>query len=448
MGAWEICKVFLRDIDPNHAGALLLAGSLHWQAREYAEAYAFAKRAVDVGPQYSGAWLNLGCISEAIYRFEEADHCYRKALRKSENDGKRMLVLNNWAAMLIQKGDWTGGEELARQALQIDPLHKKARANLGTALLAKGQWKEGWPLYDEIIGHGDQRKQNQYSGEPVWDGSPGKTVVIYGEQGMGDEISFASMLPDAIRDCKRVIVDCDERLAGLFRRSFPAATVYGTRWKKELHWRKEDQQIDASISIGALGKFYRPTPESCPGTPWLLPDPDRLAMWKGLWATKQKPVIGIAWTGGLHWTGAKFRNWTLDKLLPVFRAVDAHWVCLQYKDAEREIAEFVDKHGVDLKQYKWGTLTNDYDDTAALVASLDHVVCMQTAVVHLSGALGIPCHAFVHKHGQWRYGVNGDRIPWYGSVRLFRQKQNGYWPIDEAASALNAHFGTVQAAAD
>lgn len=427
----------------------MLASKIFWTSREYAEAYVFAKRSVDLGPEYSGTWLNLGCVSEAIYRFDEAEHAYRKALRKAESPNKKLMVLNNFAAMYIQKGDWIAGEELARQALQIDPEHKKARANLGTALLAKGEWREGWPLYDAIIGFGDQRKFNQYAEEAPWDGTKGKTVAVWGEQGIGDEISFSSMLPDLIGDSKRVIVDCDERLLGLFTRSFPEAKCYGTRWKKELNWSPADQYLDYSISMGGLGKFYRNKPEDCPGTAWLKADPDRVTMWRGLWESKKKPIIGIAWTGGLFWTGSRFRNWTLDTLLPVFRSVDAHFVCLQYKDSEKEIAEFRKQHPeVDLKQYPFATLSKDYDDTAALVASLDHVVCMQTAVVHLAGALGVPCFAFVHKHGQWRYMMNRDRIPWYRSVKLFRQKMNGYWPIDEAAQELGTHFGSLPAAAD
>lgn len=438
--AWQIAEKHLTDVDPNDIRALMIATVTHEKAFHFAEAYQFAKRGVEVCPNKAKPWLNLGRIEEALYRFEEAEKAYVKCLSRikpGETDN-RVTALNNLSAMYVQKGDFVKGEKTARQALALNPEHRKANANLGLCLMAQGQWKEGWKLYDLIIGHGDQRKLQQYAGEPEWTGHKGRVVAIYGEQGLGDEISFASMIPDAIEDCSRVIIDCDHRLKGLFARSFPKATVYGTRWDSELKWKLEDQRPDASCAMGALGRHYRPAPESCPGTPYLVPDPDRVAMWKGLWAEKNKPVIGIAWSGGVQWTGAKFRRLSLEDLLPIFESVDAHWVCLQYKDVEAEIAPFRERYGVDIKQYPYATLTKDYDDTAGLVASLDWVVSMQTAVIHLAGGLGIPTFCFVHKHGQWRYGLQGTTIPWYKSVKLFRQAENGAWPIHEAAAELKA----------
>jgi hypothetical protein len=342
--------------------------------------------------------------------------------------------------MLVQKGDWARALPVARKAIAYRPDKAKAKGNLGLALLAVGQWKEGWPLYDAIIGFDQSRKKMNYADEPVWDGSKGKSVVIYEEQGIGDVISFASMVPDALKDCKSVVLDVSPKLEGLFKRSFPEATVYGSITGLGDDWRGE-HQIDASVSIGGLGKLYRPSPESCPGTPYLKADPERALMWKALFKSENKPVIGVAWSGGLEHTGAKNRVWGLEELLPVFKSIDAVWVCLQYKDASREIAAFRIKHpGIDLRQYPYATLTNDYDDTAALVESLDLVIGMQTAVNHLAGALGKECWCFVNKHGQWRYGPNTQTtLPWYKSVRLFRNV-NG-WPIEEAAQELKKRYG-------
>jgi len=139
-------------------------------------------------------------------------------------------------------------------------------------------------------------------------------------------------------------------------------------------------------------------------------------------------------------THAKHRVWKLSELLPIFKAVDAIWVSLQYKDAEAEIAEFRMQHPeIDLRQYKKATITKDYDDTASLVEALDLVVAMQTAVIHLAGALGKECWCFVNKHSQWRYGPNTQNtLPWYSSVRLFRNIDG--WPIEQAANELKERF--------
>jgi ADP-heptose:LPS heptosyltransferase len=140
-------------------------------------------------------------------------------------------------------------------------------------------------------------------------------------------------------------------------------------------------------------------------------------------------------------TGAANRRWTLEQLLPVFRSVDAVWVSLQYKDASEEIEAFKAKHPeIDLRQYPEATLTDDYDDTAALVMACDMVFSMQTAVIHLAGAIGKECWCFVNKHSQWRYGPNTQTsLPWYESVRLFRNIDG--WPLEQAAGELRAKYG-------
>jgi tetratricopeptide (TPR) repeat protein len=402
----------------------------------------FAKRASEVDPTNTYCWSNLGMLNEQLYRFDEAENCFRKALNYAKLDSQKGIAYLNWACMLINKGDYVAGETMARRALKYSPNSVKAKANLGMACLALRNWKEGWPLYDAIIGFDGSRRKMQYAGESVWDGSPDKRIVVYGEQGLGDEISFASMLPDAIKTSKSVVIDCTDRLAGLFRRSFPEATVYGTRWEKGLGWNRKDQEIDASVSIGGLGKLFRKSDEDFPGTPYLKADPDRVEMWKALFAKAGKPVIGIAWSGGVAWTGDRYRSWTLEQLLPVFQSVDAVWVSLQYKDASKEIESFKSAHPeIDLRQYAFGTLTQDYDDTAALVDALDLVFTMQTAVVHLAGGLGKTCMTFVPKGSQWRYGTTEKTLPWYKSVKLYRQAED--WPWAEAITDLRAHLHRV-----
>ena len=401
----------------------------------------FAQRAVEVDQQNAYAWSNLGMLEEQLYRFGHAENCFKRGLAVAKNDDARANLYLNWASSLVNQGAWDRAEEMALRAYKARPESQKTRANLGMAYLAAGKWREGWPLYDAIIGFDNSRRKVQYKNEPTWTGEPGKRIVVYGEQGLGDEISFASMVPDAIERSESVVLDCTDKLAGLFRRSFPKATVYGTRWETGLGWERKDTAVDASISIGGLGGIFRNAVEEFPGTPYLVADPERVAMWRALFGKVGKPVIGIAWTGGVAWTADRYRKWTLDELLPVFRSVDAVWVSLQYKDAGKDIAEFRSRHPeVDLRQYAFGTLTHDYDDTAALVESLDLVFSMQTGVIHLAGGLGKDCWCFVNRHPQWRYGGPSQKsMPWYKSVKLYRQ-QGDTWPLDEAARDLRERF--------
>ena len=432
--AWKVVDAVLQE-NVDDPKALILATFILEKAGRITVAYHLAKRLTELYPQQCVAWINLGRCADELWRIEESFQCYEKALALAKTPDLKCTANVNMSALLVQVGRFREVIKYAQAALEVNPENLKARHNLGVAFLAERRWHEGWTLYSASLGS-PQRIMWKYGDEPTWKGEGG-TVVVYGEQGIGDEINAASMVPDAIKAAGRVILDCDPRLANLYRRSFPAAKVYGTRTKSAVEWDPEDQKIDASISSMELGGLFRLKDEDFPGTPYLVADPERVAMWRSLFERKRKPVIGIAWSGGVPQSGAKFRKMALEDLMPVFKAISAHWVCLQYKDAEEEVAA-VRKRGVDIVQYPYATLTNDYDDTAALVAACDRVLCMQTAVAHLAGALGKECQVFLPQNSQWRYGESGDQTLWYNSVRLIRQSRRGEWkgPILMAADLL------------
>jgi tetratricopeptide (TPR) repeat protein len=424
--AYEIIDRILTD-DPDCVPALWMGSVIAQKARKMPVAWYWAKRITELEPERFQGWLQYGYVAMEMWQVDIADRAIRKALKYATSASEKAAALSNLSGLYIRLGQFSMAEPFCRQALLSEPQKQAARSNLGFCQLARKNWEEGWENYAYSLGS-EFRKLVQYKGEPLWDGTKGLTVAIYGEQGLGDELSFASMIPDALDDCEKVIIDCDARLKGLFQRSFPKARVYGTRWQKKLTWEEEDQHIHASIPMGGLGGIYRRTDESFPGTAYLVADPDRALMWRTLFDSKDKPAIGIAWSGGLHHTGARFREWKLNDLLPIFESVEAHWVCLQYKDSEKEISEFLKEHPqIDLVQYPYGTLTKDYDDTAALVSALDRVITIQTAVAHLAGALGKPVDVFVPRNSQWRYLESGERMPWYKTLRIIRQSVRGHW---------------------
>lgn len=402
---------------PNDAQALVLAATILKKAKKTPIAYSLAKRATEIRPERPEAWVCLGHCAQHLWKLDEALDAYEKALKRATSKEQRALFHNNIGSIYIDQGKFREAEKHIRDSLALVPGDAYARHNLGLSLLAQKRWTEGWPYYSASVGTFN-RLEFKYRDppEPTWDGTEGLKVVVYGEQGLGDEISFASMIPDACKDAS-IVLDCDKRLQNLFRRSFPKAKVYGTRTQKVgLDWAEEDQQFDASISLGELGKFYRNDESKFPGTPYLVPCPTRTAGWRGAFAETKKPVIGVAWSGGTWLNGAQNRFLPLEEWGPIFGAIDAHWVNLEYKDKREEAAA----HGV--TTYPWATLTKDYDDTAALVAACDLVVTMQTAVAHLAGALGVPCWVMVPSNSQWRYGESTDSIPWYKSLRIFKAR--------------------------
>jgi tetratricopeptide (TPR) repeat protein len=415
---------------------LCLASEVMKLAKKLPISYVLAKRATEIRPERAEPWNALGRAAQLLWRLDEAESAYKKALQRATKNDQRALYNNNIGSVHLDAGDFEKAEKPCRAAIDlVDDANSKH--NLGLSLLAQRRWKEAWPFYSASIGTA-RRLNYKYlkPEEPTWDGTKGQKIVVYGEQGLGDEVCAASMLPDAIRDSAKVIIDCDHRLKNLFSRSFPQAKVYGTRWKKNIAWDEEDRKIDASVSAFEVGKFYRNADADFPGTAYLTPDPERVLMWKALFATKKKPVIGIAWSGGVWHNAAVHRQLPLSEWGPIFDAVDAHWVSLQYKDASQEIV------GTPVVQYPHATLTQDYDDTAALVASCDLVLGMQTSVFHLAGALGIPAWVLIPKVSQWRYGEGYTAVPWYRSMKLYRQ-QSGQWPVKSIANDLKSHFRNV-----
>ena len=435
--AWDIVEPMMFE-NPNDALVVMLGAYIMHKSERFSMAYYLAHEALRLGPEHVHCWMEAGMAAKYIWQMEEAKQNYRKAIAMSEDSELKAINYSNLASCFIEEGKFREAEPICQSALKYNPAHRKAQANYGLCLMARGDWS-GWDWY-KYCNDTPMRKRIQIGTEQEWDGTKGGVVLVCPEQGLGDEVSFASMFPDLIRDSGSVVIECNAKLGGLFRRSFPDAKVYGTRQFGRWGWNEVDMHPDYSISAGELGRFYRRSKEAFPGTPYLVADPDRRTMWRALFDSRKKPTIGIAWTGGLYETGNKLRRLSLEQLLPVFESIDAHWVSLQYKPAGEEIKAFREKYPhIDLVEYPYATLTQDYDDTAALVAELDLVICMQQAVLHLAGALGKECWGLIPRRSLWRYGESGDSMVWYNSVKLIREDRDGWAkPIERVANALRA----------
>lgn len=413
--AHRICSEVLND-DPDNVLALHIVGTIYSRASRHGIALAVFERVRDLVPNKHEAWNNVGMSLCELHRYMDARQCFQKALELKYCAN----YLANLAVTYMNEGDQKQAIVLCKQALKMEPAHKGAWSTLGFCSLALGDWENGWKGFNHCLG-GRFRKELTFQDAPRWDGTKGQTVCVYGEQGIGDEIMYASCLPDMIRDSKQVIVECDQRLEGLFRRSFPEATVYGTR-RLEPTWLPR-HKLDANCAIGALPMFYRKSPKDCPQTPYLVPDPERRLQWRALFDSwGRKPVIGLCWTGGRQNTQAKARAVGLEALRPVIESIDAHWVSLQYKDAAEEIRET----GLPVRHIHRAVQSPDFDDTAAFVAECDIVIGIHTTVHHLAGALGVPSIILVPQKPIWNY-AHGDSLPWYKSQRFWRQRKSETW---------------------
>jgi hypothetical protein len=413
-------------VNPNDGLALFWAGMALLKTGRQGTAFHVFQRCSELAPTKAEPWNNAGLCLADNYHFEAAIECYRRALALEPDDDS---ALQNIALCYLNQAQPKEALKWLRKVKEPSWNTVDTRA---MALLALREWKEGWKCYRETAGKHKERPLQTYCTpeEPMWNGEPG-TVVLYANQGIGDEIAFASCVQDAM-DKAEVVLDCDHRLEGLFKRSFPCH-VYGTR-HKERHW---DHAVDYSLPLDCLPSLFRNATDDFPGKPYLVADPERRLQWRALFDSYRKPVIGIAWTGGLTNTGRQRRSLKLEDFLPLFKSVDAVWVSLEYKDRSEELERFKLLHGIEIRDYPQ-IRTQDYDDTAGLVAELDLVISVTTAVVHLSGALGTECWCLTPNKPRFFYGLEGEDLPWYASVWMWRQKQD--WPINDIARELKQRY--------
>jgi len=394
---------------PNDDATLNFMGYVHLMGDQPAFAYQYFRRALQESPSNKALWTSLGRACHEMDMFEDAIQYF---LKSAELDNSYALAYSNAAASFVQTSEWKNAEDVCKIALEADPNDKNAQMNLAHAYLAQGQWKDGWQAWSQSLGC-KFRKEIFYKDETRWEGEAGKNIVIYGEQGLGDEIFYGSCIPDAIAISKQVYIDCDPKLEGLFRRSFPEAEVYGTRREENVSWIA-DKTFDHRCAIGGLPEFFRHDSKDFPRETYLIADPERRTMWRALFDSWGKKVIGITTHGGNKRTNEKGRELTKEDLEPLLKRNDIVLVSLDYKDKQID--------GV--KSFPFATQSNNYDDTAALIAELDAVIGVNTTAQHCAAALGVKTICLVPKHHQWRYAQPS--MPWYRSMSL-KYQDNKTW---------------------
>ena len=403
---------------PDDDATLNFMGYIHLMGDQPALAYQYFRRALQESPGNKALWTSLGRACHEMDMFEDAIKYF---LKSAELDNSYAMAYSNAAASFVQTSEWKNAEEVCKIALEADPNDKNAQMNLAHAYLAQGQWKDGWKAWSQSLGS-KFRKEIFYKDETRWDGEAGKNIVIYGEQGLGDEIFYGSCIPDAIAISKQVYMDCDPKLEGLFRRSFPEAEVHGTRREENVEWIA-DKTFDHRCAIGGLPEFFRHDSKEFPRETYLVADPDRRKMWRALFDSYGKKVVGITTHGGSKRTNQKGRKLTKDDIQSLLSRKDLILISLDYE---------VDEKIEGVKYFPFATQSSDYDDTAALIAELDAVIGVNTTAQHCSAALGVKTICLVPKYHQWRYAQPS--MPWYRHMTLKYQQDKTWKEVIESVN--------------
>ena len=373
-----------------------------------------------------GLWqLECGYAEEALASFRRAH-----ALQPEEHASLACIghALRDLAR--LDEAVATYDKVLATQADFPDVV-----GNRSQALLMRADWPAGWDAYEQRFGPGGAQARTRSL--PRWRGMPlsGKKIVVLPEQGIGDEILFASCLPDLIATAGACVVECNARLVKLFARSFPKAQVCAADTKATT----ASTMTDFEISAGSLPQQFRRDTAAFPKhAGYLKVDTVRQIFWRdsGLLADA-RIRIGMAWRGGTLRNRQYLRSLNLPDLLPVLQVPDCAFISLQHGDYAEEMHTLRERQGIDLRMPQFNIAT-DLDELAAMISALDLVITVDNTIANLAGALGVPVWVLLPFSAEWRYGLNAEIMPWYPSARLFRQIRPRDWTpvIDRVAVGL------------
>jgi tetratricopeptide (TPR) repeat protein len=424
--------VFLK---PHFYMALSNLGLACRELEMYPEGEAALGRALEIQPQGPQALVNLGCLMQDLGRLEEALPLLERACAAALTDGDPWAALS---ALHLQRGEVSAAEKAARSGLVQDPDNPDVRLALAHAELSQRHFAAGWEHYEARMASAGSPVRKLPGRCWVGDRRSGQSLLVYGEQGLGDEIMFASCLGDLVAAGNRVVLDCDPRLRSLFRRSFPDVQVAG----EGADYRSPAalSRFDGCVPIGSLPRYFR-TKETDfpPGRPYLHADVQLARQWGERLARQgtARRRVGIAWRGGLARTGRQLRSLRVEALQPLLEARGITWVVLQRDAAAEEIAVLRKLAAPDALVH--ADVPADLDELAAVMHNLDLVITVCSTVVHLSGALGRPVRVLTPKGAAWRYPSNGSSLPWYADVTMLRQSMKGDWT--EAMATLCRELG-------
>lgn len=403
----------------------------------YGEAEGLLGRELARYPDTAALHVCMGLVCHKTYRLTEALACYETAQRLGHIDAEFYM---NFGAVLQDLGriDEALGWYDRAIASQPDPrLRRMPIFQRALIRLLTGDFS-AWPDYE--IRLEDEELPRRDRTFPCWTGEDlaGRTVLVRGEQGLGDEIMFASCLPEVISRAKHCVIECAPKLESMFRRSFPAATVYAAAAGHQPLVGAANPDVDCEVPIGSLPLYFRRQAADFPQhRGYLQADCARVNYWKQRLASLGPGIkVGISWRGGSLQTRSPLRSIPLEQWSPILRTDGVQFISLQYDASGDELDRFRADCGIDVKH--WPDAIADYDETAALASALDLTISVCTAVIHLGGALGRPVWVMAPHSPEWRYGFAGETMHWYPSVRIFRQPAFGEWTpvIAEVEQAL------------
>jgi len=380
LGAAASCLSEALRLEPKLAAAHNNLGTLHLTQGKYVQAVTAFLNAIRLQPDMRLAHFNLGLAFKEMNRLEEAIESYRTAIA-------------------------------------LKPDFVEAHVNLAIALLLDGQMEAGFEEYEwrlqTSLGAPRLDPQKEWKGEPIPDGD----LLLYAEQGMGDAIQLARYIPFIAQQGVGVIVQCSPQLAPLLRAVNGVSATCGFDQPLPAH--------AAHLSFGSLPRLFATRTDTVPANiPYLNPGDDQLQRWRRALAGAGDALkVGLRWRGNPANTDDLRRSVDLSAFAGLADIDGLCLISLQNEAPGGPDLGFAQA----LRLVDYSAELKDFTDTAALVANLDLVISVDTAVLHLAGALGVRSWGLLRFSPHWIWLLGGEDSPWYPGMRLFRQERPGEW---------------------
>lgn len=474
----KVAEIILKQLlrcDPEHLAGLQLLGLCEHRLGKHAEAIEIIQIALELDPDCADNWNNIGLAYAGLGNYKKAISCIEKSI---ELKPEQFLFKNNLSLQYRAIGDYEksiikmkeaievdpkpqlwvnlGGiygetrdieeaKKCFKKALELDKDYSPAYVDLAFAYHLQGDWQKGFAAYEWRFSYYPQMQYylNSYDMSKKWDGEQnikGKRVLIYGEQGLGDIIQFVRYTKKLKDLGAYVIVHCPDNIKKLIERIDGVDEVCT---KDIVNLKKEESFPDYDLQFSMMSFPYLLKENTINGKPYIK-------------KSKKLPVkqkyektfnVGIVWAGSPAHPHDKnrsiplkyFKSLNIDKVKLFSLQLDlrARQYGISYSSLESaNVVDVFDPNGeiidycdgcenielVDCRKYM-----EDFDKTADLVSSLDLIVCCDTAISHLAGALGVPVWVCIPFNPDWRWTLNGTKTPWYDSMTLYRQKNRGNW---------------------
>jgi tetratricopeptide (TPR) repeat protein len=446
------------SLKPNYAGAYLNLGTVFRDQKLFDKSIKAINRAISLKPDYAEAYLNKGQTFYKKQRFNDAIRCFNKAISLKHNypeaytqkglalgylqqfddaskalkkaillDPQNPKVHNNLGMLLNNLGKPDEAIKALNQAISLKPDYAEAYLNKSMALLKNQEFKEGFELFEWRFETDAFFVKDRQSSKPLWNGQKNKTVFVWAEQGVGDEIMYSSLIPELNKICAKLIVQCDKRLISLYKRSFHNDINFCDRSSIV-----DETLYDFHVPVGSLPRIFRNSLRSFENTNngYLLHNKGQTQrLRKKLLNEKKKTLIGVSWKTFSPLNDAPSRNVNLNEIAEALKSPDTQLICLQYGDVIEEINELKEKFHIDIIKVPEIDNYNDIDGLASLIMACDKVVSTTNATVHLAGALGADIHVLLPFSSRWIWGLNGSPPSWYKNVFPYRQTKNLEWEL-------------------